>query len=75
MRSQALKKLSCAFGRFTNATVRARVSAGIRCYASGSDEPTSQRSITLKSRCKLWKLLLIIFAFMSFFVIRRQFRE
>ena len=75
MRSQALKKLSCAFGRFTNATIRARVSASIRCYTSENAEPSSHRSITLKSRCKLWKLLLTVVAFMSFFAIRHQFRE
>ena len=74
MSSQALTKLSDGLRAFANTTVRTKVSASIRCHAPDSTED-SHRSITLRGKCKLWKLLLVAVLFISFCIIKRQFKE
>lgn len=74
MSSQALTKLTDGLRDFANTTVRTKVSASIRCNTPNCTE-SSHRSITLKGKCKLWKMLLVVALFISFCVIKHQFKE
>ena len=75
MTNNCLPKIASGLKNFANTTVRTKISASMSCNTPESVNSVSHRSITLKSKCKLWKMIAVIALIISICIVKDQFKE
>ena len=63
------------FSKFMNTTIRSKVVMSVGCHSPNESEPSSYRSVMIRDKCKVWKILAVGLFISAICILKDQLSE